>query len=385
MNHLSPASYELLASESSPVALLVLGDGGQVIRHANRKMASLLGAPGAPDLAGRYLAEVAPVLEPVLRPLLDAVADCGRPRRVPGSLLPLPDLSCRDTSWDVACALLPADPAFAPPEIIALWLWPEDVGTVSSRRVAEALGEALHAPPASEIPGFELASALVPSEPGAALGGDTYDVVAVGDGRRWALLMADVSGRGPAAAARAVMVRHSVHVLAQRHGPGDTLTQLSRLMLADPSFTGFVTAFLGVVDPGSATLTYVTAGHEPALLLRGDTGTVQELAGDGALPLAVDEEPSYREQTVPLTPRDTLLLYTDGLTDTRRGRHDREFWGEDRVRAALVQQRHLPAPALVARLLTDAAAWAGGGGGAAAGAGVLRDDTALLVLRGEDA
>ena len=68
-----------------------------------------------------------------------------------------------------------------------------------------------------------------------------------------------------------------------------------------------------------------------------------------------------------------LLLYTDGLTDTRR---DEEFFSPERVHAALLRDRGLPAAALVATLLTEAAEWGG--------PDVLRDDTALLVLRGHD-
>ncbi len=98
------------------------------------------------------------------------------------------------------------------------------------------------------------------------------------------------------------------------------------------------------------------------------------MEGDGALPLAVDDEVPYRENVTALSSRDTLLVYTDGLTDTRR---DEEFFSEERVQAALLRDRGLPAAALVATLLAEAAEWAD--------PNALRDDTALLALRGQDA
>lgn len=359
--------YELLAADFSPVALLVLGENGQVVCHANQTMALLLGSPGKP-LAGHRLADFAPTLDAALRPLVQTVLGQGRPRRFPGLTLPLSGAG--EVTWDAACAPLPPDPSLAPPGLVALWLWPEDTGTTSSRRVVEALSAAQKNTLPARLCGFDLAAALVPSELGALLGGDTFDVIELGP-NRLALLMADVSGRGPAAAARAVMVRHCTRVLVARHTPGEVLSYLSRLLLADTSFAGFVTAFLGIIDAEAQQLTYVVAGHEPALLLRGAAREVEELPGEGDLPLAVDADAEYRERVLPFTFRDTLLLYTDGLTDTRR---DDTFFDADRVRAGVLQHRHLPAPALVASLLTDAEEWAG--------PNRLRDDTALLVVRG---
>lgn len=363
-------SYELLAADHSPVGLLVLSGDGTIIRHVNHTMAQLLGLAGA--LQNRRLAELAPGVAEVLTPLVESVRRTNRPRRAPGVLLPFPSPADRQQVWDAACAPLPPNSDLSPPHVVAVWLWPEDVGAVSSRKVAETLRQEMTERLPAVIPGFEVSATLVPSEPGAALGGDTYDVIPLGGGR-WAVLMGDVAGRGPAAAARAIMVRHSIRVLVLRAGPGEALNQVSRLLIADPSFTGFVTAFLGVIDAAAGTLTYVVAGHDPALILRAG-GHIDALEGEGALPLAVDADADYSEHVTPLAPTDTLLLYTDGLTDTRR---DAEFFDEARVRSCLLDNRHLPAPALVACLLTEASTWAGDTS--------LRDDTAILVVRGQSA
>lgn len=366
--------YALLAADSAPVGLVVLGRDG-LIRHVNQTLATLLDAsPGF--LTGRPLAQYVPDMAQMLEPLVEAVRERGRPRRVAGLALPLPrNLSeMEGPSWDVCCAPLPMDPVVATvaPDAVALWLWPEDSGTVASRQTMQTLRDALADTLPPDLPGFDVAAALVPSEPGAALGGDTYDVVRL-ENDCWALFVADVAGRGPAAAARAILVRHSARVLVTRHAPGESLTALSRLLLADTSFSGFVTAFLGVLNTRTQTLTFAFAGHEPVLVLRGDSGVVESLSGAGDLPLAVDDAAHYEDRTTAFTSRDTLLLYTDGLTDTRR-EADAAFFDEERLRESLLRHRHLPAGALVATLLAEAAEFAG--------ARPLRDDTALLAVCG---
>ncbi len=368
--------YALLAADQAPVGLVVLGRDG-VIRHVNHTLATLLGAsPGF--LTGRPLAEYVPDVAQMLDPLVQSVRERGRPRRAPGLALPLPRslgaAMMEALSWDVCCAPLPHDPAVATgaPDAVALWLWPEDGGTNASRQTMQTLRDALTGSLPPRVPGFDIAAVLVPSQPGAALGGDTYDVVPLENGR-WALFVADVAGRGPAAAARAILVRHSARVLVTHHGPGETLTRLSRLLLADTSFSGFVTAFLGVLDTGAQTLTFAFAGHEPALVLRANAGEVESMAGVGDLPLAVDETAQYEDRVIAFTARDTLLLYTDGLTDTRR-EADAAFFDEARLRDCLLRHRDLPAGALVATLLAEAAEFAG--------AHPLRDDTAVLAVCG---
>jgi hypothetical protein len=364
--------FELLAADHSPVALLVVDGGGQRVRHVNRAMAARLGVAGEAAV-GQRLAEISPSIDRGLRPLIDAVAVEKRPRRCPGLVLPALPGGGADLLWDAACAPLPTDPVRTTPALLAVWLWPEEPGTSASRQVIDALNANLRGRLPTRIFGYEVAAALVPSLPGAALGGDTYDWVDLGDDR-WGILMADVSGRGPAAAARAVSVRHSARALLARHGPADALSLLSRLLLADTSFTGFVTTFLGVLDTRAGMLTYGVAGHEPALILRGDSDELETAAVSGELPLGVDAVADYTEHATPLTTRDILLLYTDGLSEARRGS---EFFEVRRVGDALTRHHALPAPALVATLLAEAASWAGPDS--------LRDDTALLVVRGEDA
>jgi sigma-B regulation protein RsbU (phosphoserine phosphatase) len=77
-----------------------------------------------------------------------------------------------------------------------------------------------------------------------------------------------------------------------------------------------VTVFYGVLDPAEGTLTYANAGHNPAFLLKAQTGTVQELGKTG-IPIGIFEEVTWRRGTIQFQPGDTLVLYTDGASEAR--------------------------------------------------------------------
>ena len=100
--------YALLADEYSPVALLVLGRDG-LIRHVNQTMALLLG-PSGRTLTNRPLAQAAPDVHTRLLPLIESVLTRGRPRRMAGITLPLPEPNRREQFWDAFGAPEPTDP-----------------------------------------------------------------------------------------------------------------------------------------------------------------------------------------------------------------------------------------------------------------------------------
>ncbi|MEO6807826.1 MAG: PP2C family protein-serine/threonine phosphatase [Isosphaeraceae bacterium] len=148
-------------------------------------------------------------------------------------------------------------------------------------------------------------------------GGDYYDFFPLSEGR-WGLLIADVSGHGvPAAVMMAI-----THSIAHAHpGPPDPPSRLLTFVnnrLAD-HYTAdnetFVTAFYAVYDPARSTLTYSSAGHNPPLLRRADTGLVTSLDGLGGLPLGVVAGQDFAQFVLPLFHGDQLLFYTDGITE----------------------------------------------------------------------
>jgi sigma-B regulation protein RsbU (phosphoserine phosphatase) len=169
-----------------------------------------------------------------------------------------------------------------------------------------------------EIPGVELAAYYQTSTQA---GGDYYDFFPLPDGRL-GVLIADVSGHGtPAAVMMAV-----THSIAHTHG--DEPTPPSRLLsfinrhLAARYTNGngtFVTAFYGIYDPATRELTYSNAGHNPPRIRCGEGSDcgVRSLEGALSLPLGIIGDETYTDATHTLAPGETLVLYTDGITEAR--------------------------------------------------------------------
>jgi sigma-B regulation protein RsbU (phosphoserine phosphatase) len=165
-------------------------------------------------------------------------------------------------------------------------------------------------------------------------GGDYYDVGRLPDARL-GVLIADVSGKGAAAAVLMAVLRSIVHDEVDRTkmiGPAALLNYAdSRLRALGLSERGaFVTAFCGVLDPVTGELVYSCAGHNPPRLLRVRDRTVTSLSGATTFPLGLVNEPhTYMEETAVLTPGDLALFYTDGITEARSPAC--EFFGVERL------------------------------------------------------
>jgi sigma-B regulation protein RsbU (phosphoserine phosphatase) len=177
-------------------------------------------------------------------------------------------------------------------------------------------------------------------------GGDYYDVGRLPDGRL-GVLIADVSGKGAAAAVLMAVLRSIVHDEVDRArviGPAALLDYAdSRLCGLGLDQRGmFVTAFCGVLDTGRGAFTYTCAGHPPPRLLRAADRTIVSLDGARTVPLGLLDEPAiHAEETVPLAPGDLALFYTDGITEARSPAG--EFFGVDRLDEIL---RDLPEPVM---------------------------------------
>ncbi len=164
-----------------------------------------------------------------------------------------------------------------------------------------------------DIKGVDIA---VSYKTAARAGGDYYDFFDLGDGR-WGMLIADVSGHGAAAAVVMAITRTMLH--SQCHegtSPGKVLSDVNHQLAcqAERYDSAFVTAFYGVYDPRNKSLTYACAGHCPPLVV-GRGGQVRELDKAQALPLAVMNDTEYPESTSRLESGDTMILYTDGITE----------------------------------------------------------------------
>lgn len=150
----------------------------------------------------------------------------------------------------------------------------------------------------------------------ARVGGDFYDVFRIGPGRI-GIVVGDVSGKGLQAAVEVVTAKYSIRAGAQNEeSPAMVLERANQAMYRDMGPESFVSAFVGVIDSASDTLTYASAGHAPAIRWDGSTRSPSMLDSTGPL-LGIEEIASYGEETLALRGEDELLVGTDGLYEVR--------------------------------------------------------------------
>jgi sigma-B regulation protein RsbU (phosphoserine phosphatase) len=117
------------------------------------------------------------------------------------------------------------------------------------------------------------------------------------------------------------------------YGPEAVLRYANKRLVAAGFEGSFVTAFAAVYEPAAATMRYARAGHNPPRLKDGRTGEIRVLDGASAMPLGVVEPYEITSETVRLKPSDTVVLYTDGITEAFSP--EREMFGVDRLDEAL--------------------------------------------------
>jgi sigma-B regulation protein RsbU (phosphoserine phosphatase) len=225
---------------------------------------------------------------------------------------------------------------------------------------ARSIQQALLPKSSPFIPGFAVSGLSIPA---GAIGGDWYDFIDLHDGR-WGLVLADVSGKGTAAALLMSATRAMLRSLAENScTPSEVLTKLNKLLVEDFPSGRFVTMVYAVLDPARGTLTYANAGHLPPLLV--DGAGAKFLQTDMGLPLGI-RHGSFSETTVELPEQFRIALYSDGITEAT-GPDDEEY-GPARL-AAYVQRPD----ACPETLLEDVRKFANGAG--------LRDDATVIMLR----
>jgi serine phosphatase RsbU (regulator of sigma subunit)/anti-sigma regulatory factor (Ser/Thr protein kinase) len=193
---------------------------------------------------------------------------------------------------------------------------------------SQALQQSLLPRALPTAPGVRFAAAYLPASLGADVGGDFYDVLTVGDGR-WLVAIGDVCGKGPRAAARTGLVRDVLRLLVRQGQPLTQAVELLHLtMLEADDPQQFATVALAMISqsPGGLDVELVLAGHERPVLLRGN-GTVS-LVGEHGTAVGLLQRFAVQPTRHVLSPGDTLVFYTDGVTERRRGT---EQFGQERV------------------------------------------------------
>lgn len=188
------------------------------------------------------------------------------------------------------------------------------------------------------IAGVELAAFSRPSE---IIGGDYFDFFQYRDGAH-GLVIADVSGHGVAAGMLMSSLQTALRTMApDTEVPAEILERINRFYIHNINFTTFITVFLARFDPDSRILTYINAGHNPPVVHRKDTGEIHWLTRTApAIGLAEDFRPGT--ESVTLAKGDSLLLYTDGLTEALN--MNREQFGHERLAELFVRNVNLNVP-----------------------------------------
>jgi phosphoserine phosphatase RsbU/P len=210
------------------------------------------------------------------------------------------------------------------------------------------------------IPGFAVSGLSIPA---GAVGGDWYDFIDLHDGR-WGLVLADVSGKGTAAALLMSATRAMTRSLAEAScSPAEVLTKLNQLLVEDFPSGRFVTMVYGVLDPARRTFKFANAGHLPPVLV--DSSGTKLLETEMGLPLGI-RHGTYSESTISLSQEGRIALYSDGITEATN-LVDEEY-GWMRLLAHLEQDE-----ASMESLLQDVRAFANGAG--------LHDDATVVMVR----
>lgn len=251
-------------------------------------------------------------------------------------------------------------------------------------RIATDLQNALQPPLPAFVPGLAVASFTRPALEEALIGGDFFDCFPL-DKEQYALVVGDVSGKGLAAAQQLALVRNSLRtVLYLYRAPARAALALNAIVTTHDLLVGFVTAFVGVYDASTGEVTYCSCGHEPALVRRAsqaeedgreEASVVEELESSGP-PLGVAEFAEYSESRTTLGAGDTLLLYTDGISESGPSRRD--LLGTDglaRLFGAAPGRAGAGEPDMQAEAMHLVAA------AGERAQGLFRDDVCLLIAR----
>lgn len=211
--------------------------------------------------------------------------------------------------------------------------------------------------PASDpqLEGFDICAYNFSTEE---VSGDYYDWVSIYEDQI-GIVIADVSGKGvPAALLMAFLrasLRAAIHI---GYAPHISMAKVNYLLWESIERNQFVTAFYAVLDASNKTLAYTNAGHNPPLLMDAD-GTARFIMR-GGLPLGMFRATRYYEYYLPIETGQTLVLYTDGVTEAVNSAG--EEYGRDRLERIVREGRSLSSRALIDMIYEDILRWTDGRG-----------------------
>lgn len=232
--------------------------------------------------------------------------------------------------------------------------------------IAEVLQRALAPIEPTLNDGYRAAAAYRPVGESKEIGGDFYDVFNTEDGKV-GVLIGDISGKGIEVAALAASDRSTIKAFTyDSSSPGLALTRANAALYSEHRDDSFATAVLAVLDPPTGRILYANAGH-PLPEIGRAAHEVECLIGTN-LPIGVLERVEYDEGESHMSPGDKMVLYTDGISESR---HKRAFFGAERIQNTVRQHCDKSPNCLVSEILAAADRWSHG---------VHRDDATIVVI-----
>jgi sigma-B regulation protein RsbU (phosphoserine phosphatase) len=211
-----------------------------------------------------------------------------------------------------------------------------------------------------QVDGVDFAAASVPAR---RIGGDYYDFVELRD-RGIGIALADVSGKGVAAALIMSVVQASLRIISSEGDvrPPRLLARMNQFVYRSTPASKYATFFYAELDEPRRHLRYVNAGHNAPYLLRASRRSpadsapaeIEQLSVGGTV-VGMFPEIGYEEATVELCPGDVLLAFTDGVPEAHNP--ENEEFGEERLQQLLRQTAHLPADEISARISAEMKTW----------------------------
>jgi sigma-B regulation protein RsbU (phosphoserine phosphatase) len=235
-----------------------------------------------------------------------------------------------------------------------------------AKTLARTLQQTLIPPVPPQIPGLDVAAAYRPAGTGEEVGGDFYDVFQIGDDD-WVVTIGDVCGKGVGAAVITALTRYTLRASAIRfRDPGQALETLNEVLLRDDTERFCTVAMLRLHSEGGSWIANVVSGGHPLPLLLPAGGVPVVFGHPGSL-VGVMTTASFRDAETVLQPGDTIMLYTDGVTEGRRGV---DFYGDSRLAGSMVAHAG-SATTVVAGVVADVVAFQ---------SGLPRDDIAVVAV-----
>ncbi|HWC15474.1 MAG TPA: SpoIIE family protein phosphatase [Terriglobales bacterium] len=229
-----------------------------------------------------------------------------------------------------------------------------------ARRIQQAL-----LPQSFKMPSYLEVTGI--NRPSMSVGGDYFDVIDLGPNRT-AFIVADVSGKGLGAALVTSMLQGTFSAVVLAPEAGTLFKHANRFICEHSEVERYATLFLGTLA-SNGTMQYINAGHLPALLMR--SGVVDTALESSCLPVGLFPDAEFTPCSYQLAPGDTLVLYTDGITEAT-DLNENQF-GVERLKAAMAQEPDSPVEHIQAAILKAVDEFTRGAEQA--------DDITLLILR----